>query len=172
MFNIVEDFFCVSLIIAWVVLVSVVIIHKIQKKPIDRWFVVVAVIPIALAVLYFIYNDAPDIILSKPNKTDLVGSYHITEVTAGSFKPASLKNFKLVFKTDGTFTLTHIPQIATCETGTYEVDYAFVSNELSFKCDNSWTTAHIVREFGGYRIEFVRGDPDSGESIFFEKDKD
>ena len=65
--------------------------------------------------------------------------------------------------------MTKTPYIDICDTGKYEVGYQFDNNELSIKCNQSYSTAHIESDFSGYRIEFIVDDPDSGTSIFFEK---
>jgi hypothetical protein len=79
--------------------------------------------------------------------------------------------FVLLVKRDSTFELTPVPYIDVCNKGKYTVDYAFDYNEISLMCGNGTRPAHIDRHFNYYRIEFIIGDPDSGESIYFEKDK-
>jgi hypothetical protein len=82
-----------------------------------------------------------------------------------------LKGYTLKFEPSGTYELTPIPEIEICEKGKYEVDCQYDYNELLFKCNHSGSTAHIDRGFRSYGIAFIYDDPDLGESIYFEKDK-
>lgn len=127
-------------------------------------------IPIGIFAIIFIYDFSHDIFTKKPVDKDLVGIYHITD--AGRLIPTNqYRLYTIEFKKDGTFYLSPTPNINVCESGKYSVDWEFDFNELSFQCDKGFTTAHIDRGFSGFRIEFIIGDPDSGDSIFFTKDK-
>lgn len=126
-------------------------------------------IPTSIAVLLLLMNLFSEIFSSKPNEKDLVGKYHIVEVTNLDFDKNTYDNYNLQFYKNGQFTLTPTPYIDVCENGKYDVDYSSSYNELSLQCENDFTSAHINRGFGNHQIEFVIGDPDSGESIFFEK---
>src|SRR5580658_3005150 len=127
-FNLIAASFCLSIILGWIIILSIVIIRKIQKKKIYRWSLVISVIPICIAVLYFLYTSAAELILSKPNKTELAGTYHITEVTIDNFDNRNLKKYHLAFNSDGTYTITKIPEIGLCEKGTYDVNYSNTDN--------------------------------------------
>lgn len=109
-----------------------------------------------------------DLIMFKPSEKDLMGVYEIVDVNNLDINKTSYKKYQLELKSDGTFTLTPTPYIEVCESGMYEVDYSFAYNELAFRCDG-FTMAHIDPGFDTFRIEFVIGDPDNGESIYFGK---
>jgi hypothetical protein len=127
-------------------------------------------IPIGIVAIVILYEFSHDKFTKKPTDKDLVGVYHITDANS-LISTNQYHSYTLEFKNDGTFYLTPTPNINVCETGKYFVDWQFKFNELSFQCDKGFTTAHIDRNFSGYRIEFIVGDPDSGESIFFSKEK-
>lgn len=126
-------------------------------------------IPSSIVLVCLLFSLSSELFTSKPQTKDLIGTYHIVKVTRLDFDKNTYDKYKLQFYENGTFTLTKTPFIDLCQSGKYEVDYEFDSNELSLECKNLVTSAHIDRGFGNYRIEFVIGDPDSGESIYFEK---
>ncbi|MBF4473803.1 hypothetical protein [Flavobacterium sp. HJJ] len=131
--------------------------------------IILAGIPSSIVIIFLVFNLFSEIFTRKPQTKDLVGTYHIVKVTQLDFDRNTYDKYKLQFFENGTFRLTPTPSIDVCQSGKYEVDYQFEYNELSLKCSNLVTSAHIDRGFGNYRIEFVIGDPDSGESIYFEK---
>ena len=126
--------------------------------------------PIGIVLIYLLYEFSREHFTVKPSERDLVGVYHITQAD-GLIPKEIYSSFKLEFKTDGTFYLTPVPNINICESGKFSVDWQFSLNELSFQCDKGFTPAHIDRGFTGYRIEFIVGDPDEGQGIYFSKDK-
>ena len=127
-------------------------------------------IPIGIVAIVLLYDFSHDKFTTKPTDKELVGIYHITDAS-GLIPSNHYFSYRLEFRNDGTFHLSPTPNINVCETGKYSVDWQFNFNELSFLCDKGFTPAHIDRSFSGFRIEFIIGDPDSGESIFFSKDK-
>ncbi len=126
----------------------------------------IILIPIIIITSIVVYGFIREVFTSKPDKKDLVGRYKMSN---SSFIDIGKENYKLEFFENGNFTISKTPNIDLCENGEYDVDYKFVDNEVSFKCGNGYSTARIDREFGNYKIEFIIGDPDSGESIYFEK---
>ena len=126
-------------------------------------------IPIVIVSLIILYGFVWDVFSAKPNKQDLVGKYKMSN---SSFLDICKENYKLELFKNGTFSISKTPNINICKNGKYDVDYEFEGNEISFKCGNSYHMASINRGFGNYKIEFIIGDPDSGESIYFEKIKD
>jgi len=130
-------------------------------------------IPTSIIILFLLLSLISEIFSSKPDEEDLVGTYHIVKVTQVNFDKNIYSKVKLQFYKGGRFTLTPTPNIDICESGKYKVDYKWDYNELSLECPASgFTSAHIDRGFGSFRIEFIIGDPDSGESIYFEKNND
>ena len=130
-------------------------------------------IPTSIIILFLLLSLVGEIFSSKPDEEDLVGTYHIVKVTQVNFDKNIYSKVKLQFYKGGRFTLTPTPNIDICESGKYKVDYKWDYNELSLECPASgFTSAHIDRGFGSFRIEFIIGDPDSGESIYFEKNND
>lgn len=128
-------------------------------------------IPSSIVFVCLLFSLFSELFASKPQTKDLIGTYQIVKVTRLDFDKNTYDKYKLQFFENGTFTLTATPFIDVCQNGKYKVDYEFDYNELSLDCTNLFTSAHIDRGFGNYRIEFVIGDPDSGESIYFEKIK-
>lgn len=142
-----------------------------EKNAILKIALVLIGIPVTAIIGVCIYEEVTSLTFAKPTQSDLVGKYHISKATVRNFSASAFNKYKLEFKRDSTFELTPTPNIDVCDSGKYEVDYQFEYNEISFRCNNTVTPAHIDRHFGYYRIEFIVGDPDSGESIYFEKDK-
>jgi hypothetical protein len=130
-------------------------------------------IPIGIAINIILYGLIFRIFAAKPNQKDLVGVYHIVETTNIDFDVKTYNQYRLEFNSDSSFILSDTPYLELCDSGKYEVDYTFDGNEINLNCynDNVFRCAHIDRHFGSYRIEFVIGDPDSGESIYFKKDR-
>ena len=133
---------------------------------------IIAGIPTSIVVLLILLSLFAEFFSSKPDEEDLVGTYQIVKVTQLDIDKNTFSNYKLRFYANGRFSLTPTPKIEVCESGKYKVDYKWNYNELSLECPTSgFTSAHIDRGFGNFRIEFIIGDPDSGESIYFEKIK-
>jgi len=142
-----------------------------KKNGIIKIGALLIIIPAMAIAGFFIYNKVSDLTFAKPTQAELIGKYHIIEATNNRFDPSTFYRFKLEFKKDSTFELTPLTDVEVCSKGKYKVDYQFDYNELTFYCGKEVTSAHIDRHFGFYRIEFIIGDPDSGDSIYFEKDK-
>jgi len=134
-------------------------------------FSIFIVVPILIATYLFIYNVISENYFVKPTKSELIGRYHVVDATVSGFDQSTYKKYSLTLNKNNTFTLTTTPYIDLCDSGKYEFDYADYYNELYFRCNQSGNSAHIDRHLNYYRIEFIIGDPDTGESIFFEKDK-
>ncbi len=129
----------------------------------------ITLIPIVIISIIFIYGFIWEVFSVKPNKQDLVGKYKMSN---SSFLDIGKENYKLELFKNGTFSISKTPSIDLCENGKYNVDYEYEGNEISFECGNSSHMASINRGFENYKIEFIIGDPDSGESIYFEKIED
>ena len=148
------------------------IIGKFKKNDfnkISKTGLKILLIPIVIISFIIIYGFIWELFSEKPNKQDLVGKYKMTN---SSFLDIGKENYKLELFINGTFSISKTPRIDLCENGKYDVDYEYEGNEISFECGNSSQMASINRGFGNYKIEFIIGDPDSGESIYFEKIKD
>jgi hypothetical protein len=149
----------------------IILIGSIRKPRFNRvtkigmTFFSLPVIVILVGLGYEVFHN---IISTKPDEQDIVGTYQISD-DSGLLKGHKLNKFKLVLKQDYTYTFTPIPMISICQEGKYELDYQFKLNELTFRCENGLIPAHLNRELGGFTIEFVIGDPDGGESIHFKK---
>jgi len=142
-----------------------------QKNAILKIVLILIGIPISAIICICIYEGITGLTFAKPTQLELVGKYHISQATVRNLSASTFNKYKLEFNRDSTFELTPTPNIDICDKGKYEVDYQFDYNEISFRCNNGIMPAHIDRHYGYYRIEFIIGDPDSGESIYFEKDK-
>ena len=161
------------LIVIFIVGLSLLIyglLKKDNKNSFRKKGLIFISIPLSIYLLVLLYSFAHEMFTKKPNKKDLVGIYHISE--ASNLIPKKLySSYTLEFKDDGTFYLSTTPGISICSDGKYSVDYQFELNEISFECNGNFTTAHIDRGFWDYRIEFIKGDPDEKESIYFLKNK-
>ena len=107
----------------------------------------------------------------KPNNNDIIGAYKISKITSSQIDKNNINKYFLTLHENGEFEMTKIPILNICEKGKYELDYNYEFNELTFQCGNQFSTAHIDTNVNNYEIEFIIGDPDSGESIYFEKIK-
>jgi hypothetical protein len=142
-----------------------------NQKP-SRTGISLVALPVCLAMIALIYSGLSQLILSKPGVEDLVGKYHLIKVTVPDFDKSQMKDVSLEFKADGSFSLTTLLGLEDiCSFGKYKLDYEFDNNEIQFDCGTFTTFAHIDRGLGSYRIEFIVGDPDLGESYYFEKNK-
>lgn len=159
------------LILTFVIGIVVLIFGKLRKNNNNKLFNIglkITLTPIILIATIIGYGFIREVFTSKPDKKDLVGKYVMSDA---SFISNEKEKYTLQFFNSGKYKITETPNIDLCENGEYDVDYQFDGNELSFKCDGGYRIASIDRGFGGYRIQFVIGDPDSGESIYFEKVK-
>jgi hypothetical protein len=167
--------FLIFVLLAVTLIVGLIILRIAQLKkdkeyPTKKTGQILISIPLTVFAIYILYYLAHNNFTEKPTDKDLVGTYHI--VDASGLIPSNLYNsYSLEFKEDSTFVLTRIPNVNVCENGQYSVDWELDYNEISFQCGKGFTTAHIDRGFSRFKIEFIIGDPDSGQSIFFSKDK-
>jgi hypothetical protein len=127
------------------------------------------IVPIGLLLITWFFAQVLNSFKHKPTLAELVGEYHITEVTNLNFDKSTYDQYILKFESDSTFTLTPTPYIDVCDSGKYEVDYSFENNEIAYRCGKGYISGHIDRQFGDFRIEFIIGDPDSDQSIYFGK---
>jgi len=163
-------FLMVLTFLAGIVIFIIGRLTKDQNNQLSIAGLIIAGIPTSIVVLFLLLGLVGEIFSTKPDEEDLIGTYHIVKVTNLDFDKNSYNKYKLQFTENGRFTLTPTPYIEVCESGKYQVDYKFAYNELSFECPTvGFTTAHIDRGFGNYKIEFIIGDPDSRQSIYFEK---
>jgi hypothetical protein len=136
------------------------IIGKIRKKKrMANIGIKILIIPIIVIAVILVYRFTWEIFASKPDEKDLVGKYVSTEN----------ESYELEFLENGNFELSNIPEIDLCETGKYRLDSN--KDEIMFDCDSVSNYAKIDRGFGNYKIQFIIGDPDGGENIYFEKIK-
>lgn len=149
-------------------LIFIGLISKTHKKFIKTGLII-CFIAVGIIVIPLFFTSIFDSFKYKPSSIDLIGEYQITEVTNLDFDKATYGRYKLVFKSDSTFTLTPTPNIEVCDSGTYELDYSNEGNELSYRCGRSYVAGSIDRRFKDFRIEFIIGDPDGRQSIFFGK---
>ena len=136
--------------------------------------IIISSFPLILLVLYFSSLLIDELINQKPDNKELVGTYRVTNATNLDFDINYFDEYKLIFYDDNSFSLTPTPYIEICDTGKFDVSYDFLKgNDLIFHCPNCiYLTTKIDRHFSYYRIEFIIGDPDSGERIYFEKIKE
>jgi hypothetical protein len=160
-------FICLVLIIGGS-LAFIGLISKNHRSLIKTGFIIGSV-PIGLLLITLFLTEVLNSFKHRPTPTELVGEYHITEVTNLKFDKSTYDQYILRFKSDSTFTLTPTPYIDVCNSGKYEVDYSFENNELTYRCGKGYISGHIDRQFGDFRIEFSVGDPDGEQSIYFGK---
>ncbi len=151
------------------ILLIIGLLKKDKGKKLKKLGLIVGSIPIGIIVFIFLAGQTAELLLSKPNSEELVGIYHISKTTQIDIPKTDYNKYLLQFKEDGTFNLSPTPFLETCESGKYKLDYKWDYNELSFECPKAFTSAHIDRGIGSFQIEFIIGDPDSGESIFFKR---
>ena len=144
-------------------------LKKDKKNKIRKTGLIIGSIPIGCIILLLVFNLINEIFTSKPNKETLVGIYQIVKVTQLDIDKDTYDQYVLKLNKGNTFTLTPTPYIDICISGEYKVNYKMYYNELSLWCPSVISSVHIDRNFGDFQIEFVIGDPDSGQSIFFEK---
>jgi hypothetical protein len=160
----------VLIFLAGILLIILGLFKKKNSNRILKAGLIVAGIPVTILLVGCLISWGFSAFAMKPNQNQLVGTYHLSKANVSDLQESTFKNYKLEFRSDSTFSLTPLPNIGICESGKYSVDYASDFNELTFECDNTYRSAHIDSWLRCFRIEFIIGDPDSGESIFFEKD--
>lgn len=158
-------------IIIFIIGVAKIAISFSRKKKISKVGLIFIAVPILIVAYLFIYDIISEKYFVRPSKNELVGKYHLIDAEIRGFDKSSYNKYSLILNKDSTFTLTPTPYIDVCESGKYELDYSAEYNELFFRCSQGGYSAHIDRHLNYYRIEFIIDDPDTGESIFFEKDK-
>lgn len=144
------------------------LVSKNHRSLIKTGFIICSV-PIGLLLITLFFTGVLNSFKHRPIPAELVGEYHITEVTNLNFDKNTYDQYRLRFKSDSTFTLTPTPYIEVCDSGKYQVDYSFENNELVYRCGKGYISGHIDRQFGAFRIEFIVGDPDGEQSIYFGK---
>lgn len=138
---------------------------KITKAGIIIFFIAIAVVPIGASI-----ESLYDSIKFKPTQKDLVGEYRISEVENLDFDKKTFNNYRLILKEDNTFKLTHTPYVDICDSGKYLIDSSFSGqNEISYQCGPGYIGGSLDRGLNSFRIEFIIGDPDSRQSIYFKK---
>ena len=125
--------------------------------------------PFIILIGITVFGSIIELFEREPSFEELVGEYEIVDASNLNIDKKSYDQYKLILK-DGRFNLTPTPFIDLCQNGTYEVDYSYDYNEIAFNC-GGYYMAHIDKGFKSHRIEFIIGDPDSGESIYFGKKK-
>lgn len=158
-----------SLLVLGLIILFIGLLKKNKKNTTSNVGLIILSIPLSIFLIYVSYNYAHENFTQKPDDKDLVGVYYISE-TSGLISKSSYKSYRLEFNNDKTFYLTPTPHISICEKGKYGVAWEDEMNELSIQCEKGFSTAHIARSFSGFRIEFIIGDPDSGQSIYFTKE--
>lgn len=162
-------FIFITSIIVGVVLLLASIKETRHSTVIRKVGLILAGLPTSIVAVVLIVLSLYDFISFKPTSTDLVGTYYVTKATNLGINSSDYDRYSLNINPDGTFKMSKVPHIDLCESGEYKVDYENSHNELSIYCPNLITSAHIDQGLFGFRLQFIIGDPDSGESIFFEK---
>ena len=144
------------------------LLSKSQKKLLSAGLIICCV-PLVSIGIASLLSSLFDYLKPRPDRAELVGEYQISEVTNLKFDKETYDHYKPVLNADSTFSLTATPYIKVCDSGRYGIDYSYSGNELEFQCGRGYRFMHIERQFNGFRIEFVIDDPDSGQSIYFEK---
>jgi hypothetical protein len=116
-------------------------------------------------VLFFLYQK----ISFKPNQNDLIGKYEISEAHNIKIEKSEFGKYNLELKRNGEFYFTNKPEIDICESGTYKLYKSNNEIGIGFDCGSIYNTSQIVTSLWSFEIEFIIGDPDSGESICYKK---
>lgn len=116
-------------------------------------------------ILFFLFQK----ISFNPNQNDIIGKYEISEVSNIEIKKTEFGKYNLVLKQNGEFYFENKPEIDICENGTYKYYKSGNESEVGFDCGNINSSAKIVSNLSSFKIEFIIGDPDSGESICYKK---
>lgn len=146
------------------------LVKKGKQNSLRKAGLIITGFPILIIAIIFSYDFIFEHFTFKPTEKDLVGVYHIVKAE-GLIPKQFYHSYALEFKSDGNFYMNPTPMISICEKGKYSVDWQLSLSEVSFECAGRISTAHIDRSFSGYKIEFIFGDPDEGQSIYFAKDK-
>ena len=127
---------------------------------------ILIMIPLSIAV----WNVFSQLFAYRPTDKALVGMYQIVSADNG-IPEHDFHKYTLLLNEDSTFILSPTPDIHLCNYGTYEVDFQFSDNELSFRCEQTWYPKHIKRKWNGFEIEFFLHTGNGSKSICFGKIK-
>ena len=160
----------VGLIIG-LILFLIGIFQKKKKNGLTISGAIIGGIPVLFFIIWFIANVLFDLLASKPSPADLVGIYKISEVTKPNITKLVTDGYRLILKSDSSFILTALEDVDAPDSGRYIVDFERSLNELTLSGNGYAKGVCINRHIGSFNIEFLIGDPDSGESYYFEKVK-
>jgi hypothetical protein len=129
---------------------------------------------------------------NKPSKADVVGCYSLSNQTITDEGLSALKgkSCTIELRNDDTFIVTRVPpdihgppdsnifsNLVSC-TGTWRIDFTGIGKNVSYwgvyfdSSSDSIHSAHLTGEQSPYGLIFTLGDPDSGQSMIFERDND
>lgn len=107
----------------------------------------------------------------KINEQQLPGMYHVVEANEYISKDEH-HNYTLHLTPDGTYTLSKKEGMPVlCTSGSYSLNYIYNKNEIEFSCDDESENYQSVatKNFIGFQLEFIIGEPGGKESIYFQK---
>lgn len=120
-------------------------------------------------LLIFIYFSIKPSLLYEVTDGNIVGTYKVSK--SSTINSSDLEKIRLTIDSKGNFYLNdRIPKVNICHKGKFEFSPEIEDeNALSFYCGNRISVQGIKRNFTNFEIEFMIGDPDSNETIYFEK---
>jgi hypothetical protein len=120
---------------------------------------------IAYILLFYLFQE----ILFKPNLNEIIGEYEISDVNNIEIEKSNYQKHNLELKSNGEYNFKNKPNIEICERGIYNLYETGNKTEINFKCMNGNSSAKIINNLWSFEIEFIIGDPDSGENISYKK---
>lgn len=127
------------------------------------------ILPFVILISYFFFFYLFQKISFKPKQDDLVGKYEISEVSTIKIEKTEFSKYYLELKNNGDFYFNNKPEIDICEIGKYKLYNSTDESQISFDCGYNNSSAKIISGLNSFEIEFIIGDPDSGESIRYKK---
>lgn len=147
----------------------VVMIIGFWKNPINKNQIIKGFSLFVFPLLIFIYYSIKPSLLYEVTEDNILGTYKVSE--SSTIDVNSLEKVRLKINSDGGFYLNQkIPNVTICQKGKFEFSQEIEDeNALSFYCGNVISVQGIKRNFTNFEIEFMIGDPDNNEAIYFEK---
>ncbi|RZJ64210.1 MAG: hypothetical protein EOO50_16305 [Flavobacterium sp.] len=128
-----------------------------NRERLSRIGLRIFVAPIAIVAVVMIVAAVWSFVITDTNREDIAGKYVGIENDS----------YELTLYENGTFEISHVPEIDLCASGTYR--FFDFSQDLQFTCAQTSVQTVIDNGIFDHRIRFMAGDPDSGENVYFEK---
>lgn len=137
------------------------------KNPMNKKQLLKGFYLLIFPLLIFIYYSIKPSLLYEVTDGNIVGTYKVSK--SSTIDVSDLEKIRLRLDSKGNFYLNdRIPKVNICQKGKFEFSPEIEEiNAMSFSCGDTISVQGIKRNFTNFEIEFMIGDPDSNETIYF-----